>query len=199
MDNKIDDAKKEDRKPLDSHDVPEFPPMLFEFILENRRLQWDIFKGMEQKAVQLILFSGIMIGLVLNLTELFPYLMDNMININIFNNFYLSYFFLIICFSLFIFSTFCGLKVIFHSIFLDVFTSTGFIKEEFEEHFHKYFSNDDGCLDTSSFSLEMFRELTNEIQFFKKINSDNSPYLKLGFLSFILGVVFISITIFTIF
>lgn len=198
MNNKIDDAKNED-KPLDSHDVPEFAPMLFEFILENRKLQWDIFKSVEQKAVQLILFSGIMIGLVLNLTELFPYLMDNMINIYIFDTFSVSYFFLIVCFLLLIISILCGLKVISHSIFLDVFTPTGFKKEEFEKHFHRYLSRDDGCLDSSSFSLEMLSELTDEIKFFKNRNSDNSIYLKMGFVFFILGIFFISTTILAIF
>ncbi len=198
MDNKIDDAKKEDRKHLDSHEVPEFSPMLFEFILENRRLQWDIFKSVEQKAVQLILFSGIMIGLVLNLTDLFSYLIDNAISIIIFEKILVSYFVQFI-FILFIISTLFGLKVISHSIFLDIFTPTGFRNEEFEECFHKYLSSDDDCLDNRSFSLEMFSELTSEIQFLKKINSDNSPFLKGGFVVFITGVVFITITILTIF
>ena len=199
MDNKIGDAKKEDRKLLDSYKVPEFSPLLFEFILENRRLQWDILKSVDQKAVQLVLFSGIMIGLVLNLTDLFPYLMDNTINIIIFKQVTISYFFQLICFTLFIISTILGLIVISHSIFLDVFTPTGFRKEEFEECFHKYLSSDDDCLDNRSFSLEMLSELTSEIQFYKKINSDNSLFLKGGFVFFTMGVVFITTTIFAIF
>ena len=78
------DMEKSDENIVDKCGTgyPDQVQILFSFLVEKKNFQLELFKCVEQKAVQLVLFSGIMIGLILNLTNIYPILF-NQINIEL--------------------------------------------------------------------------------------------------------------------
>ncbi|WP_319508400.1 hypothetical protein [uncultured Methanolobus sp.] len=87
--------------------------IVIEFLSKKRNLHWEIHKGIENKAVQLVLFSGVMLGLLINLINLFPNL-RGVIRIESFN---INYHFLTLGLILYVMSAISGLRVLLDSLF----------------------------------------------------------------------------------
>lgn len=161
--------------------------VLFEFMMEKNKFHWEIFKGIEQKAVNLVLFSGVMIGLVINLTSSFPELASNITVKSI----GISYQFIPMSFLILFVSIISGMIVIIKSFFLDIYTQTGFVKEESETYYNNHSTE---CYLDNNLIL-LLDELTDEIRLLKKRNSWNSSMLTAGFFCFSIGVLTIIVSV----
>lgn len=173
-------SDKSNRIFLDDREIPNYYTIIFEYMLEKKENHWDIFKNLEQKAFQLILFSGLIAGLIINFTDSFPLNYDEFINYG---------------FLSFIVSIFFGFIVILNTFVFDKYTPTGFINEESEESFQKCLSSSDDYLNYNNFLLLILGELTDEIQFLRKKNTNNSILLSVGFTFFGFAIVCILIII----
>lgn len=165
--------------------------ILFNFLVEKKNFQLELFKSVEQKAVQLVLFSGIMIGLILNLTNIYPILF-NQINIELLR---FSYFFVPLSFICFFVSIATGLKVLSNSLFIDTFFKYGLVSRNNEQHFIHWIKSCDKEVTTNLYTRVWINELTKEIEILKVRNSTNSPMLKVGFLFFSFGIVLTIISV----
>ena len=188
---------KFDKNIIDKYNsgYPDQVQILFNFLVEKKNFQLELFKSVEQKAVQLVLFSGIMIGLILNLTNIYPILF-NQINIELFR---FSYYFVPLSFLCFIVSIATGLKVLSNSLFIDTFFKYGLVSQNNEQHFIHWIKSCNKEVTTNLYRHVWINELTNEIEILKIRNLNNSPMLKAGFLFFSFGVLLILISVIKVF
>lgn len=178
--------EKSDENIIDTYSsgYPDQVQILFNFLVEKKNFQLELFKSVEQKAVQLVLFSGIMIGLILNLTNIYPILF-NQINIELLR---FSYFFVPLSFICFFVSIATGLKVLSNSLFIDTFFKYGLVSRNNKQYFIHWIESCNKEVTTNLYTRVWINELTKEIEILKVRNSTNSPTLKGGFLFFSIGV-----------
>lgn len=189
--------EKSDENIIDKYNsgYPDQVQILFNFLVEKKNFQLELFKSVEQKAVQLVLFSGIMIGLILNLTNIYPILF-NQINIELLR---FSYFFVPLSFFCFFVSIATGLKVLSNSLFIDTFFKYGLVSRNNKQHFIHWIKNCNNEVATNLYTHVWVNELTKEIDILNVKNSKNSPMLKVGFFFFSFGVLLTLISVIKVF
>lgn len=166
--------------------------LFIEYIVEKRKLQWELFKSIEQKAANLVLFSGLMIGFTLNLTDSYPVLSFNKVFIESFG---ISYLFLPLSLFVFSISILLSLKILSNGLFHGNLKKTSFANEYFEKKYLAYLEKPEVQLIDKSLFSSISKELIYEVLFLKRKNIENSSDLRTSYIIFSIGAIIMIFTV----
>ena len=165
--------------------------ILIDFLISKRNSHWEVYKNIENKAIQLLLANGVILGLLINILIYFPEL-SGRIHSNFLN---IDYHFLGMIIMLYGISTFCSVYVISKTLFLDTFTDKGFIKENVEETITNFMLNPIAYCLNNNLLFEQINELLAELELLKKKNTSNSITINIGIAFFSFGVFIIIVSL----
>ncbi|WP_321428393.1 hypothetical protein [uncultured Methanolobus sp.] len=168
--------------------------VLIDFLVSKRNLHWEVYKNIENKAIQLLLSNGVILGLLINIVINFPEL-EGRVHSNFLN---LDYHFLGITIILYAISMFCSIYVISKTLFLDTFTDKGFIKQNVEATINRFILEPSAYCLNNNLLFEIINELHAELELLKKKNTSNSIIINVGIVFFSLGVLIIILSILSI-
>lgn len=183
-----------DRVQASPKEIQTTSKMVIDFLLNKRDLHFEVYKGLENRAIQLLLFNGVTLSLLINIIHYFPNL-NSMIYIESIG---FSYNFLIVNTNFYLLSTFCSIYVIINSLFLDTFTEKGFLKEINEMDIELFTYDYNNTILNNRLFLNIHNELHEELKVIRKKNKTNSIMISAAIVFNAIGIGFMILTLLTI-
>jgi hypothetical protein len=183
----MDNINKEDtiaQSTIKEDNNKDISKLFIDFLLQKRQLHMDVYRGIEQKAIHLMLFVGVVISLLVSIGDS-PLFEDNIIEIG----FGISFYGLPLSLYFFILAILFGLGVLINSFFLDTFTENGFLKGDIEIVFTDYLCKQGKYVSENKMGTDLSTEIFEELKLLRKKNRRNSVMLMLGLILFALGVI----------
>ncbi|MDK2825653.1 MAG: hypothetical protein PWQ44_829 [Methanolobus sp.] len=165
---------------------------IIDFLSKKRDLQWEINKSIENKAVQIVVFSGAMITILINFIDFFPG-MKEAIKINFLH---INCPVFIICIIFYLISIIISLFVLFNPLFSQLFNGYGFINENIGMASLRSIKNPDDTYLQKFTSSNCKLEMYDELFMFSMKNKINSKILHYALYSVLIALFIIIVAIF---